>query len=298
MQRSAGSARYLLLFLLLLVASCSMDQFLRLEPPAPKNEAQNGSNHRACVFCHRSSDPSASKTPQPFASGVDLSSFCLDCHHYENDHHPINIIPGKEYAKSAMSSFPLFEGQIRCLTCHQAHAGPGQKNLGEPFQLLRGGPYADVREQCFKCHYQERYADINPHVMLNRDNTIRKIKGQPVCLLCHSETPDPAGDPENVRYKAGVSFLCWRCHASMMGTFMGKHFDKSPKRATMESLKTTEILQGVLLPLSIDGRLTCSTCHNPHQEGVILNFAAKAGADAHRRLRMPKDQLCSACHQI
>jgi hypothetical protein len=300
MQTIARSGHYLMLFVvLLLMASCSMEQVLKREPSvAPKQDAQDGSKHSACVFCHRSGDPSASGTMQPFADGVDPSSFCLDCHHYETDHHPINIVPGKEYAKSSMQSFPLFDGQIRCLTCHQAHADPGQKKLDAPFKLLRGGPYADVREQCFKCHYQERYAEIDPHVMLTANNAVRNIKGQPVCLVCHEGKPDPGGDPADVRFRAGVAFLCWRCHASMMGTFMGKHFDVKPKQATMESLKRTEVFQTIELPLSRDNRLTCSTCHNPHQEGVILSSAAAAGADARRKLRMPKSELCSACHKI
>jgi hypothetical protein len=276
-----------------------MEQVLKHEPPAPKPDAQqDGSKHSACIFCHRSNDPKASGTMQPFADGVDPSSFCIDCHHDEDDHHPINMVPGKEYAKSSMQSFPLFNGQIRCLTCHQAHVDAKQKKLESPFKLLRGGPYSDVREQCFKCHYEERYAEINPHVMLTAGNAIRNIKGQPVCLVCHAEKPDPNGDPAAVTFKAGVSFLCWRCHASMMGTFMGKHFDVNPKPATMAMLRQTEVFQGIALPLSRDNRLTCSTCHNPHQEGVILSPAAAAGADARRRLRMPKGALCSACHKI
>lgn len=299
MQRITGSRHYVMLFLILfLVTSCSMEQLLSREPRVLKHDAQDGSKHSACVFCHRSSDPQASGTLQPFTDDVDPSSFCLDCHHYETGHHPINIVPGKEYSKSSMQSFPLFDGQIRCLTCHQAHADSGQQRFDAPFKLLRGGPYADVRVQCFLCHYEERYAEINPHVMLTPNNTVRNIKGQPVCLVCHSEKPDPSGDPADVRFKAGVAFLCWRCHASMMGTFMGKHFDVNPKRATMEALERTEILQAIDLPLSRDGRLTCSTCHNPHQEGVIQSPAASAGADAFRKLRMPKGELCSACHRI
>ncbi|HBB67311.1 MAG: hypothetical protein A2X58_05650 [Nitrospirae bacterium GWC2_56_14] len=291
MQRLTGSRQYIVLFLFLfLVSACSMGRVL-------KHDAQARSKHTACVTCHRSIDPSSSGASLSFADNIDPSSICLDCHHYESNHHPVNAIPGKEYAKSSMRSFPLFEGQVRCLTCHQAHSDPGQNKLNEPTKLLRGGPYADLRELCFKCHYQETYAEINPHVMRTSDNNIRDVNGKPVCLLCHSEKPDPQGDPADVRFRADVAFLCWRCHASMMGTFMGKHFHVKPKRATRTALQRTEQERDIVLPLANDGMLTCSTCHNPHQQGIIVRVAAAAGADAPRRLRMSKEAICSACHR-
>lgn len=291
MQKNTGPRRYIILFfILLLVSACSMGRALR-------QDAQAHPKHSACVTCHRSIDPSSAGSPQPFADSMDPSTICLDCHHYESDHHPVNMVPGKEYAKSSMQSFPLFDGQVRCLTCHQAHTDPGQNMLNEPSKLLRGGPYADLRELCFKCHYQENYAAINPHVMRTSDGAIRDVDGKPVCLLCHSEKPDPQGDPADVRFRADVAFLCWRCHASMMGSFMGKHFHVKPKRATRAALRRTELERELLLPLAHDGMLTCSTCHNPHQQGVIVRVAAAAGADAPRRLRMPKEAICNACHR-
>jgi hypothetical protein len=291
MQKIAGPRRYIILFFILfLVSACSMGRVL-------KHDVQARSKHSACVTCHRSTDPASSGSSLPFADNIDPSTICLDCHHYESDHHPVNVVPGKEYGKSSMQSFPLFDGQVRCLTCHQAHTDPGQNKLGEPSMLLRGGPYADLRELCFKCHYQESYAAINPHIMRTPDNAIRDVNGKPVCLLCHSEKPDPLGDPADVRFRADVAFLCWRCHASMMGTFMGKHFHVKPKRATRTMLQRTEQEREILLPLANDGMLTCSTCHNPHEQGVIVRTAANAGADSPRRLRMPKEAICSACHR-
>jgi len=293
MQRKIRPGRYMPLFLVLfLVYACSLERVLN-------PDARVYPKHKECITCHRSPAPPASETMQPFAEGVDPSSFCLDCHHYENDHHPVNIVPGKEYSKSTMQSFPFFDGQIRCITCHQAHhTGSGEDCLSEPQKLLRGGPYSDLRDLCFKCHYQETYAKINPHIMLTQDNAIREIDGKPVCLVCHAEKPDVTGDPAKVRFRADVAFLCWRCHPSMTGTFMGQHFHVTPKRYTRAMLKKTQDERSTLLPLARDGMMTCSTCHNPHQQGVIHRAAATTGADAPRRLRMPKEAICSACHRM
>jgi hypothetical protein len=285
----------ILLSILLFGSSCiSMERVVKKDAPIRVKPA----THAACYVCHRTTAPASSGTAQPFADGVDPSSFCLDCHHYETDHHPINIVPGAEYAKSSMQSFPLFDGQVRCLTCHKAHVDAGKNKLGESTRLLRGGPYADVREMCFKCHYEEHYAEINPHSMLTPDNNIKNVKGKPVCLLCHAEKPDPMGDPEAVTFRADVAFLCWRCHATMMGTFMSKHFHAKPKQDTIETLRGTEQERMIVLPLAKDGMLTCSTCHNPHQKGVIVRAAVSTGADVRRKLRMPKEAICSACHRM
>ena len=52
----------------------------------------------------------------------------------------------------------------------------------------------------------------------------------------------------------------------------------------------------VILPLVPRGRITCSTCHNPHQQGVIQHEAAAKGAGATMKLRLPS--ICFACHRM
>ena len=63
-------------------------------------------------------------------------------------------------------------------------------------------------------------------------------------------------------------------------------------------MSKTQIDRNVMLPLAIDGMVTCSTCHNPHQAGVLTVRAAIAGSGAPGRLRIPKNQMCSACHEL
>ena len=223
--------------------------------------------------------------------GADPSASCLNCHDYKENHHPVDFVP----ADASRFPFPLFAGKVRCLTCHEIHGGPGNK--GTP-KLLRGGPYTeDRRVICFQCHSSERYAAINPHLMLDEKNNYRAVNGKPVCLLCHSQMPDPEIDyTENVRFRADVGFLCWRCHPPMPDPFFSTHFLRKPSAATLEAMHQSEERDMVILPMVPRERITCSTCHNPHQQGVIQHEAAAKGADRKSRLRLPS--LCVACHPM
>jgi predicted CXXCH cytochrome family protein len=234
------------------------------------------------------------KNPRPglalFTNRDDVSDVCLDCHNYDENHHPVNFAP----ETPPDPAYPLFNGKMKCLTCHEIHGGPRKE--GSPKQL-RGGPYADHRTICFNCHSNEKYADINPHLMLDKNGKIRNVNGKPVCLLCHEVQPDPAQDKvENVYFRADVGFLCWRCHPSMHGSFFEKHFLVWPSEATLEYMNRPEVKEKFALPLIPWGRINCSTCHNPHQEGVIMNKQAAAGADSKMKLRA--ENLCEGCHEI
>jgi len=276
---------------LVVLSACGASRLASSDRPTTKG-------HTACVTCHRTNDPTADGSSQPFAGGIEPSSACLDCHHYDVNHHPVNMTPRKGSTAAAQSGLPLFDGQIRCLTCHQAHTDAGHDKLGGAPKLLRGGPYTDQRAMCFQCHGQDDYTKIDPHKMLTANGSVREIDGKPVCLLCHTKKPDPAGDPDLVEFRADVAFLCWRCHTPMAGSFMNKHFHVRPKKTTRTALANTENRLGIELPLARDGMLTCSTCHNPHQTGVLRRTAVQAGADAPKRLRIAAASICEACHAM
>lgn len=280
--------KWFLLSAAILVSSCTPFNLLLTSPekahppvPAYKNP------HTLCMACH------VTAKPQPggalFAPGADLSVSCLNCHDYKENHHPVDFVP----ADPSRFPFPLFAGKVRCLTCHEIHGGAGKE--GTP-KLLRGGPYTeDRRVICFQCHSREAFAAINPHLMLDNRKNFREINGKPVCLLCHAKMPDPSTDyTSDVRFRADVGFLCWRCHPPMPDPFFSTHFLVRPSAETLNAMRQTEERDLVILPMVPRGRITCSTCHNPHQEGVIQHEGAAKGADAKSRLRLPS--LCVACH--
>jgi hypothetical protein len=82
----------------------------------------------------------------------------------------------------------------------------------------------------------------------------------------------------------------------MPGIFFSQHFLVEPSAQTLHNIRETEERLLVILPLVPRGRITCSTCHNPHQKGVIQHEAAAKGADAYAKLRL--SSICFACHRM
>lgn len=246
-----------------------------------------------CSFCHKTVKPVKGNAPL-LNDSKDPSLICLDCHDYRENHHPIDFVPEKLFFVAPNREFPLFDNKISCLTCHAPHEGP---DYSETPKLLRGGPYNDRREICFKCHFKEKYSEIDPHIMMDSKGKIIDVNGKPVCLICHSVKPDPAIDrTKDVRFRADVAFLCWRCHPPMPGEFFKYHFLVKPSRKVKEYIKKSEEELGIILPLVPRDRITCSTCHNPHQIEVIMHEPAKKGGNSPKRLRVEAGRICLACH--
>lgn len=244
--------------------------------------------HLNCADCHGTREPKDGK--DLFPPGAEPSMGCLNCHKYNENHHPVDFAP----ARPNEFPFPLYGGNVKCLTCHEIHGG--SMHGGTP-KFLRGGPYADRRDICFICHETEQYANVNPHIMFDNDGTTLEVKGKPVCLLCHVVKPDPFQDrTANVLFKADIGFLCWRCHPPMPGTFLDKHFLVTPSGKTLSYMQESEDRMKIILPLVPRGRITCSTCHNPHQKGLLSFIEAAKGADAPKKLRT--SDMCSACHNF
>jgi predicted CXXCH cytochrome family protein len=241
--------------------------------------------HTACSACHSSEKPKG--TTAAFPAGTDPSTFCLNCHNYRVNHHPVDVTP----ARPVQAAYPLFLGRITCLTCHEIHGAPKQGNSA----LLRGGPHQDRRTICFQCHTSEQYAGINPHRMLAENGSHRTVNGRPVCLQCHELEPDPTIDEANtVLFRADIGFLCLRCHPPMHSETLNRHFLKVPPAQVLSNMSRPEVLEKYHLPLVPRGRITCSTCHNPHQAGVLLAGPVAAGTSSSHMLR--DDDLCQGCH--
>jgi hypothetical protein len=165
--------------------------------------------------------------------------------------------------------------------------------------MLRGGPYPDRRGICFKCHHEDEYTDIYPHFMLESDGSIRQVHNKPVCLVCHAKMPDPRVDrTKDVVFRADVAFLCWRCHSVMSKAILNRHVLSKPPLSMLRYLEQNEQKLSVTIPLVPRDRITCSTCHNPHQKGIIIYPPSAKGADSPDRLRLPSPTLCTVCHEM
>ena len=116
--------------------------------------------HTDCVMCHRTPTPAYDEA-SAVAPELDMSAVCMDCHHFSQNHHPVGFTPEREID----NQFPLYDGEVKCLTCHEAH---GRNRLSNP-KLLRGAPYADRRAICARCHTLDQDLKFNPHVMTEPD---------------------------------------------------------------------------------------------------------------------------------
>jgi len=261
-----------------------------LSAGAAENNGTRQKGHKDCSSCHNSNDPV--NDAFLFINNAEPSQLCLGCHNYLNSHHPVNFEPDRIlFDEGDINPFPLFDGQIRCLTCHEVH--PEEKVR----KLLRGGPYADRRGICFKCHLDESANPFNIHKMLDAGGRIIELNGAPVCLTCHREMPKQSEFRNQASFRADVGFICWRCHPPMPGNFFNDHFQVRPSAKVRDLMKKNEIENNIGFPLKNRGRITCSTCHNPHQKGVIRFGSAIAGEDEHDKLRMPPGVICSGCHE-
>jgi len=209
--------------------------------------------------------------------------------------HPTDIKPSDEKRTKIPAGFPLEEGKVTCLTCHDLYRQCQKQSFDRV--SLRGVPYPKTTDFCFKCHDQKNYVQLDPHEQLDKKGDIVTEK----CLYCHTEVPDAKqADLEDPKLVGDLEVLCQRCHfhlARRMQSSKFSHMTK-PTAKTIATMKKMEEQLGILLPLDARGQTTCATCHNPHEEGVIPAESPGAkGASAKYGLRLPEPP-CIACHDV
>lgn len=227
--------------------------------------------------------------------GGDYSQLCR-CHTEEPAPflHPFDVKPSAEKEKRMPADFPLENGQLTCDTCHNLYL-QCQKRLFD-MDSLRGAPYRSRTDFCFKCHEEKKYEGFDPHNQLTEAGEIIIEK----CLYCHEEKPDEKHATfKEVKFIGDIEVLCRRCHL-VAGNHSGNfdHMGIVPSEKRLNIMKGMEKKFNILLPLDNDGRMTCITCHNPHEKGVIPDRLPGAqGAGSKFRHRLP-GKLCKECHEF
>jgi hypothetical protein len=199
------------------------------------------------------------------------------------------------------AQFPLREGQITCSTCHdiviQCQDRPLDRALLKDQKFLRGTPYETEASICFRCHNIENYRMYNPHRQLNSQKEVIQEK----CLYCHSQMPDAnQTGAEDAQLIGHLEILCVRCHMQTPGQdFHAKHLRK-PSPEVLTRIEELQAQHEIVLPLNEDGMITCATCHNPHEKGVIPDARAGArGAGEKWRQRFADtNTMCIKCHPL
>ena len=248
---------------------------------------------RYCNECHEK--PAVRGGDRYLRYGGDYSMLCR-CHTLSSEVyiHPVNITPSSEKRKRIPKDFPLENGKLTCLTCHDLYR-QCQKRLFER-NSLRGAPYSQRVSFCYNCHVSGNYKENNPHQQLNDNNEI--IIG--TCLICHKEKPDEIHATfKDVTFIGNIEMICRRCH-HIAGNHSGNHdhMKDIPSAKGVKRIKLVEAKFHTVLPLNENGKMTCVTCHNPHEKGVIPeNRPGAKGAGSKYRHRLPKN-LCKECHQM
>lgn len=203
------------------------------------------------------------------------------------------------------SGFRLNTEKATCMDCHRKR-GPtfgGCLERMMPEVKIKKKLIAYFMKQpdfsCHTCHNVMCQSDSrkelrlrNPHVQLgNEGNIIEKS-----CLFCHTIVPDYKHPSfENVVMRYEISYLCSLCHV-MSTQKTGLGFGEPMTDAMVQHKEKFERKYDVSLPLGANNTVICASCHNPHQQGVILGKGGYAHTGDHRLVLDDAWQLCTACH--
>ena len=221
----------------------------------------------------------------------DFNILCK-CHAPPNYVHPVNVEPSKQKRIRIPAELPLQNGKVTCLTCHDIYWQCQKRRVGK--NSLRGTRTPKKSDFCYNCHDKAGYKKLEIHNQLDSNGKIVAEK----CLYCHTDEPDEsAARYQDVKFVGNLEMLCQRCHV-IRGNHSGNfnHMVR-PSADTLARMQAIEKKFGIILPLDENGKLTCITCHNPHDKGVIRTESPAArGAGSKYRHRLP-ERLCLECHQ-
>jgi len=218
------------------------------------------------------------------------------CHHGMSPGycHPIDATSESGRKLKIPADLPLRDGKFTCNTCHYVYK-QCQKRLFDR-NMLRGEPYPEVTDFCYRCHDKKNYKELNAHHQIQADGKL-DVK---MCLYCHAKKPDEkTATYKEVTFIGGLTPLCQRCH-QIKGNHPANfdHIGVTPSAAELKRMEAMIKEFNIILPLTTDGKMTCVTCHNPHEKGVIAaDKPAAKGADSKYRLRLP-GIMCTECHKM
>ncbi len=275
-----------------------------------------GADSEKCRTCHVGK-PGAAGASESVKLLGNIEKICDFCHNVRAKAHPGNV----DTMKSLPGGLPLGKGgEVSCGTCHDPHGTPGTIHfLREMYvEALERGRYANPHGKkdyasCQGCHLEVRvkkeemrtnlrYAgddmrichschgamDACHPVLITLPETMKPGKDLPLtrdgkikCLTCHDTMTDPTNEEAGrVSFISNTRLICLRCHAQENHP-MGVDHMVLPKQELPDPFKPDG-----------RGRLTCTTCHNPHidvrqEKGRIRRFVIEGEGSA----------ICSRCHR-
>jgi hypothetical protein len=292
---------FFLIILLSLLGCLSLAEEKKEKAAMPKTEPEvlneNTNIHftgRYCNECHERTPVKGGAIYLKYNGDYQL--LCR-CHHGMSPGycHPLEVNSKPSEKLTIPADFPLTDGKFTCDTCHDVYR-QCQKRLFDRY-TLRGAPYPRKTDFCYRCHDKKKYQALNAHRhQILADGTLN-IK---MCLYCHEKKPDEKTETyKEVTLIGDKRDLCRRCHP-IEGNHPGdfNHMAEPPSAKALKRMAVMETTYQIILPLAQDGKMTCVTCHNPHERGVIAADKPSAkGADSKYRERLP-GILCIECHRM
>lgn len=269
----------------------------------PENLKKNFNLHytgQYCSACHSATPTAGSGDPKLKFNG-DLEQLCGGCHDSteKNYLHPVGVVPSPAKRAQKPADFPLVDGKLACTTCHDLYlqcqadpaVNPGRKK--NPKTSLRGAPFKQRTDFCFNCHDRQNYEMQNPHDQKDDSGKLYAEK----CLYCHKVKPDEQKDHfKDIQVLNNIEDICQGCHV-ITGNHSGNYNHLiAPSEKFQKRFTEMEKKFNIILPLAANGKMSCMTCHNPHEKGIIPEDSpAATGADSKYRHRLP-GRLCQECH--
>lgn len=149
---------------------------------------------------------------------------------------------------------------------------------------------------------------MDPHTHISDEGKILWEK----CLICHRTVPDLKKDKSiadvKIRYNNELKDLCLGCHVDrkhpgtegasvMMSAMEAPDHLVEPSKIIKQNLRLTLKSTPTIFPLDPKtGKVTCITCHNPHEKG-LQSGKAGWGAGSNKRLRAETNDICQFCHR-
>ena len=264
-------------------------------PAALNNEKVN--IHFTGKYCSECHERTPVKGGNPYLKyNGDYQKLCNRCHHGQSRGycHPLEIPSSSNRTLTIPQDFPLQNGRFTCETCHDMYRQCVRRRFDR--YTLRGAPYPRKTDFCYRCHDKQKYPERNAHHQILADGALDTR----MCLYCHRKKPnEKTATYKEVTFIGDTRELCRRCHP-IEGNHPGNfdHMAAPPSAKALKHMAEMAKRFDIILPLAQDGRMTCITCHNPHQKGVIaVDKPSAKGADSKYRESLP-GTLCIECHKM